>query len=364
MNFEYLEKIVLNFDIDLNLKNICSLGSGHINDSYLVRFEDNTKFVLQRINHEVFANVDELMSNYVEICNYFNENRKLKPSSQYKIQVVPSNGNYWYLDANNQYWRMISYIEGSKSYDLIPSVDYVLNAGKGYGQFMCSLNSFPANKLNTTIQDFHNLKVRLLQLNNAIKINYKDRINSVGTELDLILKYKREALAMQEVIELGDLPVRVTHNDTKLNNILFNQLGEADCVIDLDTIMPGCLLYDFGDAIRTSANTALEDEKNLDVVGFNLEYFKAFTKGFLSEMRNEITNKELDLLISSISYMPLIMAVRFLSDYLNGDLYYKTEYADHNLTRAKVQLRFLEKIEAQKSQLVSFVDELHYKMNK
>ncbi len=343
MNCNLLKAIIVHFDIDQALKSVRPLGLGHINDSFFVECVDGSEFVLQRINHYVFPDVEGLMDNYSAICTFFSNNDLLPPKQKELQLIAAKNGGSFYFDGEN-YWRLITYIRDCESHDLIPSLQHVYQAGVGYGQFLKSLTDYDDSVLNVVIKDFHNLKYRLTQLHEAVQENKAGRLSRVGEELRLIEKFKKLCIPLYDDIESGIVPVRICHNDTKLNNILFDREANAVCVVDLDTVMPGSLLFDYGDAIRTICNSANEDEADLSKIMFDNESFERFTAGFFEQTKEIITDSELKHLETAAYYMPLIMAVRFLADYLNGDLYYKTKFPEHNHTRSKAQLNLLEKM--------------------
>jgi Ser/Thr protein kinase RdoA (MazF antagonist) len=339
--------ILRKFRIDGNVKNAYPYGSGHINDSYKVLTNDKN-YLLQRINHEVFKDVRGLTSNISKVSDHLAEKLARKGSHmQILFAIRTLNGEFIYKDDNENYWRVFDFIESSKSYNRVDNPELAYEGGKAYGWFINMLNDFPVNTLFDTIPRFHDMNFRLGNFLKAVKSNPAGRAGEVGKEIEFI---NQRAEEMKLVINLGregKIPVRVTHNDTKINNVLFDQEGKAICVIDLDTVMPGYVHYDFGDAIRTFTNTADEDEKDLAKVSISLPLFEAFTKGFLSETKSILTDTEIEYLVLSARMMTFIIGLRFLTDYIEGDVYYKTHYPGHNLTRAKVQFKLIESMEAQ-----------------
>ena len=252
----------------------------------------------------------------------------------------------------------MSFIEDSKSYDVVPNEQIALEGGKAYGKFIKILSDFPANDLKETIPQFHDIDFRLRNFENVIDTDIAGRVKETQTEIDFI---RQRASQMYQILQLGiagKIPLRVTHNDTKINNVLFNPEDKAIAVIDLDTVMPGYVHYDFGDAIRTFTNTANEDEADLSKVSINMAYFKAFARGFLSETREILSPDEKNHLAFSALLMTYIIGLRFLTDYLNGDTYFKTAYPEHNLVRARNQFKLLENMETRYDEMKRFIENL------
>ncbi len=340
-----LSAVIEKFPVVKNVKTVSPFGSGHINDTYKVETQD-ADFILQRINHNVFKNVEGLTGNIVKVTDYIA--RKLKGVSS-KMQVLQTyksvNGNYFVNDEKGNYWRLLNFVEGSKSYDLVENSKVAYKGGKAYGWFVRILSGFPVDTLVDTIPDFHNIDFRLDNFRKSVKADAVGRVKEAGDEIAFVEKRAGE---MREILlkgKEGKIPLRVTHNDTKVNNVLFNDDNEAICVIDLDTVMPGYVHYDFGDAIRTFTNNAGEDEKDLSKVSMNIEYYKAFAEGFLSETNDVLNETEIKYLPFSARLMTYIIGLRFLTDFLDGDIYYKTKYPGHNLVRARVQFRLVESME-------------------
>lgn len=342
-----LEHICNQFKIGIKVNAVIPYGSGHINDTFKVDV-GNKNFLLQRINHSIFKNIEGLTSNIQKVTQHLSykvKSEKLKVGVLTAVETI--NGDFVCRDNEGSYWRMFLFIENSTSYDLVTRADLAFEGAKAYGQFLRLLDNFPAEDLVETIPQFHDIQFRLDNYYQSINKDYAKRVGDVQKELDFVNSRAKE---MKHIHYLGEnqlIPLRVTHNDTKINNVLFNSLDEGICVIDLDTVMPGYVHFDFGDAIRTFTNTADEDEKDLSKISMNMEYFKAFSSGFLSEMKNVLTETEINTLAFSAKLMTFIIGLRFLTDYLDGDIYYKTKYPEHNLTRARVQLKLLESMEEQ-----------------
>ncbi len=342
-----LKNICNNFKIESKVNSIIPFGSGHINDTFKVATE-NKNYLLQRINHNIFKNVEGLTNNITKVTKHLNQKAKSQNSNVDVLTALETiNGKFIFRDNDGNYWRMFHFIENSRSYNLVESADLALEGGKSYGRFMMMLNDFPAKDLIETIPQFHDIQSRLDNFYQSVEKDYAKRVGGVDKEIDYV---NSQAEAMKQIHQLGEnklIPLRVTHNDTKINNVLFNAQGEGICVIDLDTVMSGYVHFDFGDAIRTFTNTADEDEKDLTKVSMNMDYFKAFTTGFMSEMKSVLTETEKETLAFSAKLMTFIIGLRFLTDYLDGDVYYKTKYPEHNLIRASVQFKLLESMEEQ-----------------
>ncbi len=341
--------IIQRFRIDGNVKNAFPYGSGHINDSYKVLTNDKN-YLLQRINHEVFKDVRGLTSNISKVSDHLVEKISGRGSNMQILSAIQTlNGEFIYKDDDENYWRVFDFIENSKSYNRVENPELAYEGGKAYGWFIKMLNDFPVNTLVETIPMFHDMNFRLDNFHKALNVDPAGRAGEVSNEIEFVNQRSEEMKRILNLGREGKIPVRVTHNDTKINNVLFDQEGKGMCVIDLDTVMPGYVHYDFGDAIRTFTNTADEDEKDLAKVSMSLPLFEAFTKGFLSETKPILTPAEIENLVLSARMMTFIIGLRFLTDYIDGDVYYKTHYPNHNLIRAQVQFRLIESMEAQMS---------------
>ena len=343
MNLTY--KISNQFLPGIKIQNVTPYGSGHINDTYKVE-TDNKNYLLQRVNHEIFKNVEGLTNNIVKITDHINQKLQQNNLSMVSLKLrEAAGGKYIFQDDEGNYWRLFDFVKDSLSYDLVENPGLAFEGGKAYGWFVKTLADFPVNELVETIPDFHNAKFRIDNFRKAVKDNVAGRLESVKNEVESLEQRFDEMMHIYTLGQAGKIPLRVTHNDTKINNVLFNEKGEGICVIDLDTVMPGFVHYDFGDSIRTFTNTANEDEQDLEKVSINMDLFKSFTEGFLSRTKNLLNPVEIDNLAFSAKYITYEQAIRFLSDFLNGDVYYKTKYKEHNLQRAKVQFKLLKSME-------------------
>ena len=312
-------------------------GNGHINDTYV-----SGDYVIQRINTAVFKDPEKLMSNIMQVTDYLKNdfNNSGKDPERSTLTVVKTLDNKAYYKASDSsVWRVVKLIKNTVSYDKI-TPELLFNAAYGFGDFQKRLSAFDSSKLFETIPDFHNTPKRYKALLEAIEKDPLSRVKDITPELEYLDSVKEELSLVTDALENKKLPTRVTHNDTKINNVLMDkESGDFVAVIDLDTIMPGSLLYDYGDALRSAANTASEDERDLSLVGINEENVRAFTKGFLSSMGESVSSYELELFPFSIRLMALELSIRFFTDYILGDTYFKTHREGQNLDRARCQLR-------------------------
>ena len=333
--------------------------AGLINKTFIVRSKEGDKvyhYVLQTVNTAVFTHPKELIRNISSVTGFLRE--KIKQSggdaSRETLCLIPTHdGELYYIDPDGKFWRMYNYIEGARTYDLVENDEMFYRCGKGFGHFQRLLADYPADTLYPTIPRFHDTPNRLCDFKRAIEENRAGRAAQVAREIAGYLAHADFCDCVTKYIENGEVPVRVTHNDTKLNNIMIDcHSGEAICVIDLDTVMPGSALYDFGDAIRYGANNAVEDEKDLSKVYLRKDLFRAFVKGFLEEASSSLTERELALIPESAVLMTLECGMRFLGDYLNGDVYFGIRYPEHNLDRARTQLKLV-------NDMLTNLDEMH-----
>lgn len=344
-----INNILSHFSIKGDFLDYEKVETGHINDSYFIKTNAPgcSGYFLQWINSYIFKDVKGLMNNISIVVQHLSAKLAEHPELAFKIlEIIPTkSGEKYFLDAEVQYWRLYTFIDKSHVYDVVENTTIAYEGGKAFGIFMSLLADLPAAGLTETIPDFHNMEKRLATFYNSMKINSVDRIKEIPAEIDFIQQRAEKMLSIPELIRTGLLPVRITHNDTKFNNILFNSDDQAICIVDLDTVMPGSILFDFGDAIRTGANTASEDEKDLSKVDINLPIYEAYTRGFIASTRHTLTEAEIANLAFAARFMTFIIGLRFLTDFVDGDPYFRTSYPDHNLDRAKVQFRLLEAME-------------------
>ena len=344
-----INSIISQFRFEGEFKSVKEFGSGHINSTYIADFGEK-RYVVQKINTNVFKNPDALMNNVFSVTRYLKnviiENGG-EPERETLKFIRTTEGKEYLKTSDGECYRAYIFVDNSICYDAADTPELFKKSGEAFGRFQKILGDFPADTLIETIPHFHDTFWRyenefLPALENADK----KRLELAKEEIEFVKKRKGEMRIITDLIKRGEIPVRVTHNDTKLNNILFDKTtGETLAVIDLDTVMPGSALYDFGDSIRFGASTAAEDEKDLGKVEMSLEYFKAYTEGFLSEAGEVLNSCEKDYLAFSAKLITLECGMRFLTDYLNSDVYFKIAYPEHNLVRAKNQFKLVSDME-------------------
>lgn len=342
-----LKEIVSQFIGDDTNVEIKPLGKGHINDSYKVVSGDK-EYVLQRINHHIFKNVPELQNNIQRVTDHIRKKlgeQGLTDIDRRVLTLIPTKeGALYYKDTTGDYWRVMDFIKESKSYDEInPELAY--RAGMAFGDFQKMLADLPGEPLFETIPNFHNMEARLETFREAVKANKAGRFDKVAGLVKEIEDRAEEMCKPEKLHREGKLLKRINHCDTKVNNILFDNDDQVLCVVDLDTVMPGYVLSDFGDFIRTGANTGAEDDKNLDNVSVDLAIFEAYAKGYLKNAASFLTDVEIENLAFGAKLLTYMQTVRFFTDYIDGDTYYKIAYPEHNLVRTQAQFKLLQSLE-------------------
>ena len=335
-------------------------GSGHINDTFLV--VDGTRFILQRINHAVFPHPDQVMENILGVTEHICRKAKAAgqdPRRASLVVVKTKDGKEVFCDSMGGWWRTYEFVEGTVARDRIENPQDFYTCAKAFGAFQRQLADYPAERLHETIVNFHNTPVRYENLMRAIEKDAVGRVAEVGAEIAFAKARKEFTETLEKAHREGRLPLRVTHNDTKLNNILFDAVtGDPVCVIDLDTVMPGYSVNDFGDSIRFGANTAAEDETDLSKVTLNLGLFELYAKGFLEGCDGKLTDAELELLPVGAMMMTLECGMRFLTDYLEGDVYFRIHRPKHNLERARNQFALVADMEKKLPQMRAVIEKL------
>lgn len=357
-----LKKVSHSFKIEGSFLSGEPFGCGHINDTFALVFglgDGKQEYIFQRINHNVFPDVEGLMNNIFYVTEFlYNVIKKDGGNASRECLefIETRDGKYFHVDDEGRYWRAYHKICNAHTYQIADDAETYGDGGKAFGKFIARLSDFPVEKLVEIIPNFHNTAVRLDNFRKSLETNYNNRTAEVVDEINFVLDRDSYGTMITEKLATGTIPTRVTHNDTKLNNVLFDdETKKAICVIDLDTIMPGSLAYDFGDAVRSGCSTALEDEKNLDIVHFDLNLFDSFTKGFLSGIGDNITGAELELLPYAGIIMTFECGTRFLTDFLSGDTYFKTAYPEHNLVRARTQFKLVSEMEENIEQMTQIV---------
>jgi len=344
-----IKEIVSHFNISEECLAFEKNITGHINESYFIstKSADHPGYFLQWINNNIFMNVEGLMDNICAVTEHLASKLVENKELAFKVlEVIRSrDGKNFYLDPEGQYWRLYTFINNAHGYNVVENAQIAFEGGKAFGLFMSLLADLPADRLTDTIPDFHNLEKRLDTFNNSVAEDKANRVKVVAREIEFVKTRTEQMLTIPALIKSGKLPMRITHNDTKFNNILFDSSDHAMCIVDLDTVMPGSILFDFGDSIRTGANTANEDEKDLTKVDINLPIYEAYTRGFLKNTCSTLNEAEINNLAFSARFMTFIIGLRFLTDFIDGDTYFRTSYPDHNLVRTKVQFRLIEAME-------------------
>ncbi|MBQ6998273.1 MAG: phosphotransferase [Clostridia bacterium] len=354
-----LKKIAESFQIEGEYVDASPYGEGHINSTFLLKTTAEEKYILQKINNTVFSSPEELMDNVVMVTEFLKKKIDAAGgnSKRETLTVIPAkDGKSYVKTENGDYYRVYIFIDDAISFQVVEDPMDFYNAAAAFGKFQNMLSDFEADKLHETIKNFHNTKTRFDDFEKAVADNKSGKAADVQAEIDFAMARKCDAAIIVDGIAEGRIPLRVTHNDTKLNNVLVDsESGKGICVIDLDTVMPGSLLYDFGDSIRFGTNPAAEDEKDLSKVYCDLNLFEHYVKGFLSEVGDSITKEEIELLPMSAKLMTLECGIRFLGDHLNGDVYFKIHRENHNLDRARTQFKMVADMEEKMEQMKAIV---------
>ena len=350
-----LEDAIYAFGFGNRCSYVKPFGAGHINETYAVYMPgeggDELAYVLQRVNSNVFKDPAGVMDNIFGVTEYLRNVIRREggdPDRETLSYIKTKSGCNYFEDSEGEPWRCYNFIPDSVCYQLVEEPEQFYQSGSSFGHFLKQLSDYPASKLNETIPDFHNTISRFEAFQVALKRDLKNRADSCRPEIDFVLAREKDCGVLVHQQDEGILPLRVTHNDTKLNNILFDEkTGKGLCIIDLDTIMPGLAANDFGDSIRFGAATAEEDEPNLDLMHFDISLYELYVKGYLEETKDVLTEAEIGSLPWGARLMTLECGIRFLTDYLQGDTYFKTDYPEHNLVRARTQFRLVDEMEQQ-----------------
>ena len=359
-NLLKMKDIANKFDLPHEITSVAPIGNGHINDTFLIcTAYDDEKFVLQRINHKIFKSPQNLIENIERVVAHLREKIKSTGGNPLRetltfmpVKCENSAYKYMYIAPSGEYYRVYNYIKDTITYNAAtPTLFH--QSGLAFGKFAAQLSDFDAKSLHEVIPNFHNTKTRFDDLQKSITQDKIGRASSVKSLINFVNEHEN----LTTILQNANLPIRVTHNDTKLNNVMFDTFsGDAICVIDLDTVMPGLALYDFGDAIRFGASTAAEDEQNLTKVALDLNLFEAFTSGYLANMREILAPEELNLLATSAQVLTFECGMRFLKDCIDGDVYFKADYAEHNLVRARTQFKLVEDMEQKSAEMEKIID--------
>lgn len=337
-------------------------GEGHINETFLVETTKKT-YILQRVNNTVFKKPQQVIDNIEAVTEFLREiiiKNGGNPDRETLTLIPTKDGNKCYIDEEGNLFRAYLNVDKTCCYQTVENPDVFYRVAKTFGRFQKLLADFPAEKLYETIPNFHNTVDRYRIFKETLAADKMGRAKEVQAEINFVLEREKDAALVLDAINSGEIPLRVTHNDTKLNNVLVDEkTGDGLCVIDLDTVMPGSMLYDFGDSIRFGASTAAEDETDLSKVSMDLNLFEAYTKGYIEELKDSFTKKELELLAFSAKLMTLECGTRFLTDYLDGDNYFKIHRENHNLDRARTQFTLVKDMEEKMDKMNEIVNKYY-----
>lgn len=340
-------------------------GSGHINDTYAAVYNQSgrtVRYLHQRINNKVFTNIPCLMENIRRVTRHTRgrlEQEGVRDRSRRGLTLLPAEqGLPYYIDPEGSYWRTYLFIEGARTYDRAETPRQAREAARAFGEFQARLSDLPGDRLYETIPDFHDTRARLGALKEAIDADPLNRASHVRREIDWFLSRENLVDVISGALRAGEIPERITHNDTKLNNVMLDdETMEGVCVIDLDTVMPGSVVFDFGDMVRSATNTGREDEEDVSKVGMDMEMFAAIVEGYLSPAASFLTDREMDMLAFSGQLITMEIGMRFLTDYLGGDEYFKIHRENHNLARCRVHMTLVESIEKQRTAMERLIKE-------
>ncbi len=358
---EELLQILKHFNLQAEINDISPYGSGHINETFLVQCQCSKNYILQRVNHDVFLQVPQLMENVVGVTGFLREKILQNggdPDRETLNYLFTDEGLPYCKDAGGNYWRLALQIRDTVCLDAVRNAEDFYNSAVAFGNFQYLLADYPAHTLHETIVNFHNTRTRYDAFKAAVAKDVLGRAKTVEKEIEFALAREADGAVLVDMLAAGQLPLRVTHNDTKLNNVMLDaKTGKAVCVIDLDTVMPGLAVNDFGDSIRFGANTATEDEQDLSKVQLDLDLYRAYTQGFLEGCRGSLTQAELEMLPMGAKTMCLECGIRFLTDYLEGDTYFRTHRPGQNLDRCRTQFKLVEELEKYWPQLADITKE-------
>ena len=358
-----LKSVATQFEPALKVEEVTRLKGGHINSTYHVRGMINGRyddFVLQRLNTSVFTEPGKVMDNIRRVSTHL----KKKIRENKNVRIIPlefrpaSDGRYFFIDDKGEFWRVMEYVKGGFSVDHAENVTQAYETGKAFGEFQYLLSDIPGGPLAITIPRFHDTAFRFEQLEEAFKNDAAGRAASIKKEMDFCYARKDSINCVLDGIKDGSIPERVTHNDTKINNVLLDANGKRLCVIDYDTLMPGSSLYDVGDCVRSTTRTGDEDERDLDKIRMDISLFEGLVRGYVSATRDVLSEREKELLYFCGNLITFEIGIRFLADHLNGDVYFQTERENHNLDRARVQFKMVESMEEQEDEMRRIVDGL------
>ena len=365
MVYNDIKGVLRQFNFEGQFREVVEVHTGNINNTYHLFYntpDGEREYILQQINTFAFKKPEEVMSNIRRVTEHLERAVSLEgrnPARRVLRLICTHDGSWMYRDEQNRCWRAYDFISGAVTFDRSETPEQFREVGQAFGKFQRLLTDFPAYELNETIVDFHNTRKRFFAFVDAVGRDPVGRVKQVEDEIDFFFDRRKMMSQVVKMIEEGTLPLRVTHNDTKINNVMMDKkTGEALCVIDLDTVMPGSVLYDYGDAIRSGANTSFEDEPDTSKVSLDMDMFRAFTHSFVGEVRKSLTEQEIRLLPLGVKIMTCELAMRFLTDYIEGDVYFKVRSPEHNLIRARAQMKLLTDVEEKYDDLCMEVEKL------
>lgn len=359
MDSNYIFSIANKFKLSSPCVSAVPFGNGHINSTFKVTCENGEKYILQQMNDSIFKETNGLTENIVKVTSHIRNKivaQGKNPNRSVLTPIKTKNGAYYLTDENQKPWRVYLFISDGICSETIDSADMFYETGVVFGEFLNMLADFPAEELNETIPKFHDEKDRFNNFMNAVNADKVGRVSSVTEEIEFVKAHKADTDFSTELLEKAIIPIRVTHNDTKTSNVMMDKAtGKGLCVLDLDTVMPGLAIFDFGDAVRTGACTAPEDEPDTSKISLDLDLFEAFTKGYLKSCGSSLTQKEKELLPFGAKIMTFEFCMRSLTDYLEGDVYYKISHPEHNLERCRSQMTLVKDIEAKMEDMKKIV---------
>ena len=365
LNMERISKeIVPKFAIEGTLTEAVPYGSGHINDTVRLTCAlengGQKRYILQRMNDGIFKNPVELMENVMNVTSFLRKKiveRGGDPERETLNVIRTVDGDNFLKDEDRDFWRMYIFIENATSFDMVRTPEDFYNSAVSFGNFQLLLQDYPAATLHETIPNFHNTVSRFADFKKAVEEDVCGRAKEVQDEIRFVMEREADTHVICDALANGEIPLRVTHNDTKLNNIMIdNETGKGICVIDLDTVMPGSALYDYGDSIRFGASTGAEDEKNLELINCDMGLFEIYTKGYVEGCGGSLSEKEIRMLPMGAKLMTLECGMRFLADYLQGDVYFKIHRPEHNLDRARTQFKLVADMEKKWDEMAGIVE--------
>src|SRR5690348_9361530 len=361
-----LQEISKKFQIYGEILHAETLKIGHINETYTATYDQGgtrVRYIHQKLNRNVFRNPAVVMKNVMRVTTHLRkklESRSPRDLTRRSLVVIPTrDAKSYYENGDTEVWRTFVFVEGVETYEAVQSPAQALQAGRAFGEFQWLLVDLPGERLIETIPDFHNTRKRFSALQQAVQRDHYNRAKDAKAEIDFAMRHERIVDVILEGMAKGRIPERVTHNDTKFNNVMLDVLtGEAMCIVDLDTVMPGCALYDFGDMVRTTTSPTLEDEQDLSKVKMQMPMFKKLAQGYWSAAGQFLTKAEKSHIAFSGKLIAFEIGLRFLTDYLSGDTYFRIHRPTHNLDRCRTQFRLVESIERQEEAMQKFVDKL------